>query len=77
VIEGLISQPPDFVNGGAWVIMQRWYCERKDHSLARIETIVRFAPTLVVIGMALAGSSAAAHGDEHRDAAYGKPGDRA
>ena len=45
--------------------------------MSRIETIVRFALTLVGIGVALAASSAAAHGDERQDTAYGKPGDRA
>jgi len=45
--------------------------------MGRIETISRVLRGLVAIGTALAASSAFAHGDEHRDAAYGKPGDLA
>jgi len=43
--------------------------------MARIETIFCFARMLLAVGVALAAPSAIAHGDEHHDAAYGKPGD--
>jgi uncharacterized cupredoxin-like copper-binding protein len=43
--------------------------------MARIETIFRVARMLLAVGVMLAASSAIAHGDEHRDEAYGKPGD--
>jgi uncharacterized cupredoxin-like copper-binding protein len=43
--------------------------------MARIETASYFAPMLLAIGVALAAPSALAHGDEHHDEAYGKPGD--
>ena len=45
--------------------------------MARIETSSHRAPMFLAIGLALAASSAIAHGDEHHDAAYGKPGDPA
>ena len=45
--------------------------------MARIETLSRCVPMLVVIGLALAASTAIAHDDEHHDAAYGKPGEPA
>ena len=42
-----------------------------------IDTLKQRAPMLVAIALALASSGASAHGDEHRDAAYGRPGDPA
>lgn len=45
--------------------------------MARIEAIFHCAPMLLAIGLTLAASSDIAHGDEHHDAAYGKPGDPA
>ena len=45
--------------------------------MARIETIFHCTPMLLAIGLTLAASSTIAHGDEHHDAAYGKPGDPA
>jgi uncharacterized cupredoxin-like copper-binding protein len=45
--------------------------------MARIETISHCAPMLLAFGLVLAAYSAIAHGDEHHDAAYGKPGDPA
>jgi Uncharacterized copper-binding protein len=35
------------------------------------------APMLLALALALSASGAGAHGDEHRDAAYGRPGDPA
>jgi uncharacterized cupredoxin-like copper-binding protein len=43
----------------------------------RIEADSHRAPMLLAIGLLLAAFSAIAHGDEHDDAAYGKPGDPA
>jgi uncharacterized cupredoxin-like copper-binding protein len=45
--------------------------------MARIETIFRVAATVLAVGLAFAAPSANAHGDEHHDASYGKPGDPA
>jgi uncharacterized cupredoxin-like copper-binding protein len=45
--------------------------------MARIELNSHCAPMLLAIGLALGAYSAIAHGDEHHDAAYGKPGDPA
>lgn len=42
-----------------------------------IDTIHERAPMLLAIALALAASGASANGDEHRDAAYGRPGDPA
>ena len=45
--------------------------------MARIETVCTFAPMLFALGLALGAPSALAHGDEHHEEAYGKPGDPA
>ena len=42
-----------------------------------IDTIIGRVPMLVAIALAVAAPGAGAHGDEHRDAAYGRPGDPA
>jgi uncharacterized cupredoxin-like copper-binding protein len=55
-----------------WVIT----APRKE-DLMPIDTIHERAPTLLAIALALACSGASADGDEHRDAAYGRPGDPA
>jgi uncharacterized cupredoxin-like copper-binding protein len=41
------------------------------------EAIYKRAPILLAIALAHFASGATAHGDEHRDAAYGRPGDPA
>jgi uncharacterized cupredoxin-like copper-binding protein len=43
----------------------------------RVEAISKRAPMLLAIALAHFASGAGAHGDEHRDAAYGRPGDPA
>jgi uncharacterized cupredoxin-like copper-binding protein len=43
--------------------------------MARIEPVSGFASMLLAIAVALAAPSASAHGDEHHEEAYGKPGD--
>jgi uncharacterized cupredoxin-like copper-binding protein len=45
--------------------------------MAHIETISHLLKRLVVIGVALAACDAIAHGGEHPEKPYGKPGDRA
>jgi uncharacterized cupredoxin-like copper-binding protein len=45
--------------------------------MARLKTIFRVARMLLAVGVALVVPSAMAHGDEHHDAPYGKPGDPA
>jgi uncharacterized cupredoxin-like copper-binding protein len=45
--------------------------------LMPVDTIHKRAPMLLAIALALAASGASAHGDEHGDAAYGRPGDPA
>jgi uncharacterized cupredoxin-like copper-binding protein len=45
--------------------------------MTRVETIARRAPILLAIALAHLASGAIAHGDEHPDAAYGRPGDGA
>ena len=45
--------------------------------MIRIGTIFKRAPILLAIALAHFASGAGAHGDEHREAAYGKPGDPA
>ena len=45
--------------------------------MIRVEAISKRAPMLLAIALAHFASGAGAHGDEHRDAAYGRPGDPA
>jgi uncharacterized cupredoxin-like copper-binding protein len=45
--------------------------------MTRVETISRRVPILLAIALADLASGAIAHGDEHPDAAYGRPGDGA
>jgi len=45
--------------------------------MARIETACNFAPMLFALGLALGAPAALAHGDDHHEEAYGKPGDPA
>ena len=45
--------------------------------MIRVEAIFKHAPILLAIALAQFASCAGAHGDEHRDAAYGRPGDPA
>ena len=45
--------------------------------MTRVETISRRVPILLAIALAYLASGAIAHGDEHPDAAYGRPGDAA
>ena len=45
--------------------------------MARTETAFRFAVALLAVGMAFTVTSAIAHGDEHHDEVYGRPGDPA
>jgi uncharacterized cupredoxin-like copper-binding protein len=45
--------------------------------MTRVEAICKWSPILLAIALPHLASGAIADGDEHRDAAYGRPGDRA